>query len=252
MPHIPLYISEAFAGRSEKGIYGDVIEEIDWSVGMINKTLEALDIDDRTLVIYATDNGPWLTYGDHGGSAYPLREGKFTTFEGGMRVPCVMKWPGQIPAGTECTELAATIDLLPTIAAITGSDLSTNKIDGKDISDLIFGEANAKSPTKTYYYYNGWELQAVRSSNWKLHLPHKYTAVIESDEGNKYGRKGIRSEIELSLFNLDEDISEQHNLANQFPEIVADLLAKAETMKQELGNSEKEGAGKRKAGWERR
>ncbi|MBT7095720.1 MAG: sulfatase, partial [Bacteroidetes bacterium] len=122
MPHIPLYVSEQFKGKSIKGIYGDVIEEIDWSVGQINQTLEELGLDQNTLVMFATDNGPWLIFGDHGGSADPLREGKFTTFEGGMRVPCIMKWPGKIPEGSECNEIAASIDILPTIAAISGAD----------------------------------------------------------------------------------------------------------------------------------
>ena len=250
MPHIPLYVSDEFQGKSEKGIYGDVIEEIDWSVGQINKTLEELDLADNTWVIFATDNGPWLSYGDHGGSAYPLREGKFTTFEGGMRVPCIMKWPGKIPAGSECSELAATIDLLPTIAIITGSDLPANNIDGHNIQSLVFGDKNAKTPTDAYFYYNGWQLQAVRSGKWKLHLPHKYSAVVVAEDGNRYGRKGIPSEIGLSLFNLEEDIGEHINLADKYPEIVEDLLKKAEIMKKDLGDSKETGAGKRDCGWQ--
>ncbi|MBN1339128.1 MAG: sulfatase [Bacteroidales bacterium] len=251
MPHIPLYISGQFAGKSEYGIYGDVIEEIDWSVGQINQTLEELGISENTWVTFATDNGPWLIFGAHGGLAKPLREGKFTTFEGGMRVPCIMKWPGTIPAGKECSEMAATIDLLPTIAKITGSELPVNKIDGNDISNLILGEKDAVSPTDAYYYYNGWELQAVRSGKWKLHLPHKYSAVVEAEDGNRYGRKGIPSEIGLSLFNLEEDISESINVAGKYPEVVNELLKKAEAMKKELGNSEDTGEGKRKAGWQK-
>jgi arylsulfatase A len=252
MPHIPLYVSADFEGKSEKGIYGDVIEEIDWSVGQINKTLEELGLDENTLVIFATDNGPWLVYGDHGGSAEPLREGKFTTFEGGMRVPCIMKWPGKVPSGSVCHEIAATIDLLPTISAITGSQLPDHKIDGQNIQDLIFGVEGATSQKEAYFYYNNWQLQALRSGQWKLHLPHKYSAVIKSDEGNQYGMKNIPSEIGLSLFNLQEDIGEQNNLADQYPDIVKDLMSKADAMILELGDSETTGSGKREAGWERR
>jgi arylsulfatase A-like enzyme len=248
MPHIPLYVSEKFDGRSEKGIYGDVIEEIDWSVGEINSTLKELGIEDKTWVTFTTDNGPWLIFGSHGGSAKPLREGKFTTFEGGMRVPCIMKWPGEIPSGRQCNEFAATIDMLPTIAALTGSQLPANKIDGQNITSLITGSKSAVSPTETYYYYNGWELQAVRSGKWKLHLPHKYSAVVEAEDGNRYGRKGIPSEIGLSLFNLEKDIAESINLAGEYPEVVEELLKKAEAMKKELGNSEETGEGKREAG----
>ncbi len=250
MPHIPLYVSEQFKGNSEYGIYGDVIEEIDWSVGQINKTLEELGLEDNTLVVFTTDNGPWLIFGDHGGTAEPLREGKFTTFEGGMRTPCIMKWPGEVPKGTICDELTATIDLLPTIAAITGSELPKNKIDGNNILDLITGEKDAVSPTETYFYYYGWELQAVRSGIWKLHLPHNYRAVVKDENGNKYGRMNISSQIELSLFNLEDDISEQNNIAAQNPDIVQDLLRKADAMKKELGNSEETGSGKRESGWQ--
>lgn len=251
MPHIPLYISDEFGGKSEKGIYGDVIEEIDWSVGQINTTLDELGLSEKTLVIFTTDNGPWLVFGDHGGSATPLREGKFTTFEGGMRVPCVMKWPGKIPENTICDELAATIDLMPTIAALTSSELSSNKIDGNDIRELVLGKSDVKTPTETYFYYKNWSLEAVRSGKWKLHLPHKYSAVVQSEDGNKYGMKNIPSEIELSLFNLDDDLSEQINLVDKYPDIVADLLKKAEAMKKELGDSEKTGEGKRDCGWEK-
>ena len=252
MPHIPLYVSEQFKGKSIKGIYGDVIEEIDWSVGQINQTLEELGLDQNTLVMFATDNGPWLIFGDHGGSADPLREGKFTTFEGGMRVPCIMKWTGKIPEGSECNEIAASIDILPTIAAISGADLPDHKIDGHNIQNLLWGEKDAVSPTDTYFFYQNWQLQALRRGKWKLHLPHKYSAIIESDDGNSHGRKGIRSEIGLSLFNLDEDIGEQNNLVDQYPEIVKELLVKANEMKEELGDSEETGSGKRESGWERR
>lgn len=250
MPHIPLYVSEKFEGKSEKGIYGDIIEEIDWSVGQINKTLKELELEENTLVIFTTDNGPWLIFGDHGGSADPLREGKFTTFEGGQRVPCLMKWPKIIPAGSQCHEIASTLDLLPTLAEISGSSLPPNKIDGHSIFALMSGQENAKSPTEAFYYYRGWELEAVRMGQWKLHLPHDYHQVVESEEGNSHGRKGLNSHIELSLFNLSTDIEEQFNVADENPEIVKSLSAKAEEMIKELGNSEETGEGKRDSGWQ--
>ncbi len=251
MPHIPLYASEKFKGHSEKGIYGDVIEEIDWSVGQINKTLKDLGLEENTLVIFTCDNGPWLIFGEHGGSAEPLREGKFTTFEGGQRVPCLMKWPNVIPKGTVCHEIASTLDLLPTIASITGSTLPTNKIDGHNIQDLISGKVGAKSPTEDFFFYRGWNLEAVRSGHWKLHLPHQYNKVVESDSGNVHGRKGSKAEIALSLFDLSVDPGETTNLANRHPDVVKTLIAKIEEMKKELGDSEETGAGKRASGWQK-
>ncbi len=251
MPHIPLYVSEKFAGQSQKGIYGDVIEEIDWSVGQINNTLVELGMEDNTLVIFTCDNGPWLIFGDHGGSAYPLREGKFTTFEGGQRVPCIMKWPGTIPPGSECNELASTIDLFPTIAGITKAELPTHKIDGHDIIDLLSGKEDAKSPTEAFYFYRGWNLEAIRSGHWKLHLPHEYNKVLVSDEGNDYGRKNIKSEIGLALFDLSKDMGEQMNVAEANPKTVEALLKKLETMKTDLGDGEEvPGHGRRDCGWQ--
>lgn len=251
MPHIPLYVSDRYKGHSEKGIYGDVIEEIDWSVGQINNTLKELDIEDNTLVIFTCDNGPWLIFGDHGGSADPLREGKFTTFEGGQRVPCVMKWPASIPAGKVCNEISSTIDLLPTIARITGSQLPSKKIDGFDIYDLITGVEGAKSPRKAFFYYRGWKLEAVRSSKWKLHLPHGYNQVVRSDSGNVYGMKNIKTEIGLSLFDLSKDIGETTNVAESYPEVVEQLMDEIEAMKEDLGDSEDTGSGKRDCGWQK-
>lgn len=250
MPHIPLYASKKFNGHSEKGIYGDVIEEIDWSVGQINKTLKELDLEENTLVIFTCDNGPWLVFGEHGGSAEPLREGKFTTFEGGQRVPCIMKWPSVIPKGAENNEIVSTLDLLPTIAKITGSKLPNNKIDGHDITELISGKEGAKSKTDAFFYYRGWDLEAVRSGKWKLHLPHGYNQVIRSTEGNVHQRKSIKSKIELSLFNLETDIGETINVLDQHPDVVKMLLEKVEAMKDDLGDDEHSGTGKRPSGWQ--
>jgi len=201
MPHMPLHISEKFKGKSKRGLYGDVIEEIDWSVGRILKTLKSLFIDEKTLVLFTSDNGPWLSKGENGGSALPLRDGKGTTYEGGMRVPCIARWPGKIPAGKVCYELCAAIDLLPTIAKLAGTKAPADRvIDGRDIWPLMSGKLGAKSPHKAFYYYKGDMLEAVRSGKWKL-------------------RRGK----ETQLYDLEVDISEKHNLASDRPKIVEQL-----------------------------
>ena len=154
MPHIPLFASEQFKGKSKRGLYGDTIEEIDWSVGQILKSIKEKGIDQKTLVIYTSDNGPWKLDRGRGGSAYPLRGYKFQTYEGGMRVPCIMRWPGKVPKGTNCDEVAASIDLMPTIAKLAGAKLlKDRRIDGKDIWPLISGTEGAVSPHEIYYYY---------------------------------------------------------------------------------------------------
>src|SRR5262249_38123952 len=177
MPHVPLHVSDKFRGKSQSGLYGDVVEELDWSAGEILSALKKHNLDEKTLVIFSSDNGPWLSYGEHAGSAGPLREGKATAWEGGVREPCIMRWPGKIPVGTVCRELASTIDVLPTVAKLAGADLPPLPIDGKDISPLMFGAAGAKTPHEAYYYYWNRHLQAVRSGKWKLHFPHNYVSL---------------------------------------------------------------------------
>ncbi len=238
MPHVPLYVSDKFRGKSEKGIYGDVIMEIDWSAGQILSTLKGLGIDEKTLVIFTSDNGPWLAYGDHGGSALPLREGKGTTFEGGMREPCIMRWPGKIPAGSVCNELCSTMDILPTFARLVGTRLPKRRIDGKDIWPLMSAEPGAKSPHKAFFYYSHWELQAVRSGRWKLHFPHEYRTLAGSPGGkdgspveSKQGRVG------LELFDLQNDIGESNNVADEHPEVVRRLKRMADEARRDLGDS---------------
>ena len=195
MPHVPLGVSEKFSGKSEQGMYGDVIMEIDWSVGEILRTLEKFGLDQNTLVIFASDNGPWLNFGNHGGSALPLREGKGTMWEGGARVPCIMRWPGRISEGRECNAIAATIDLLPTIAAITGMPLPQKPIDGLNILPLLEGEEGV-GPRDHYFYYYVEELRAVRMGKWKLHFPHthiSYKGVEPGNDGQPAGEKPVWS-----------------------------------------------------------
>jgi arylsulfatase A-like enzyme len=209
MPHIPLDVSEEFRGRSEAGLYGDTIQEIDWSVGQILQTLQETGRDDNTLVIFTSDNGPWNLKNGHGGSAQPLRGYKFDTYEGGMRVPCLMRWPGRIPAGTQSDEIAATIDLLPTIAALAGVPVPTDRvIDGHDIRELMTGEA-ASTPHDAYFYYKGKRVSAVRRGCWKLRI----TPARPKQE--------IPEKIEL--FDLVSDISESRNLADMMPDKIAAL-----------------------------
>ncbi|HJQ78778.1 MAG TPA: sulfatase, partial [Lacipirellulaceae bacterium] len=167
MVHVPLYVSEKFRGKSGAGLFGDVVMEVDWSVGQILDAIRSNGMDEHTLVVFTSDNGPWLSYGNHAGSAGPLREGKGTMWEGGYRVPCVMRWPGKIPAGTACGELATTLDFVPTITRLIGAELP-NVIDGKDIWPLMSGDENAVSPHEAFYCYYGGALCAVRDRRWKL------------------------------------------------------------------------------------
>ncbi|HEY4260251.1 MAG TPA: sulfatase [Schlesneria sp.] len=242
MPHVPLFVSEKHAGKSERGLYGDVIREIDWSVGQILQTLTKLSLDENTLVIFTSDNGPWLSYGSHGGSARPFREGKGTAWEGGVRVPCVMRWPGKIQANTECSELAATIDVLPTIAKLVGAELPARKIDGLDISSLLLTDS-AKTPHEVYWYYWGEGLHAIRSGKWKLHFPHNYVHVDLPGENGLPGKLS-QSKTELALYDLDNDIGELDNVSAQNPEVVAKLTAFAEVARDDLGDALTKRAGK--------
>ncbi len=251
MVHVPLYVSEKFRGKSKRGLFGDVVMELDWSMGQIFDALRTNGLDDNTLVIFTADNGPWLSYGDHAGSAGPLREGKGTMFDGGCREPTVMWWPGKIPAGTVCKQPAMTIDILPTIAGLIGAKLPNHPIDGRDIWPLIAGEPEAKSPHEAYYYYYGTQLQAMRMGKWKLHFPHGYRTL----SGRPGGTGGIpvrydSARIGLELFDLAADVGETTNVAEQNPEIVAKLKKLADRMRAELGDSatKTRGTGNRPAG----
>ncbi len=259
MPHVPIFASEAFRGKSNAGLYGDVIEELDTGIGDVLAALKRYNLETKTLVIFLSDNGPFLSYGTHAGSAGPLREGKLTTFEGGVRVPCVMRWPGKIPAQRVCDEPLMTIDLLPTLCQLTGAPLPRRTIDGKDISPVLFGEKNARTPHDAYFFYAGDELHAVRSGKWKLHLPHEYLTVAgptrtdgkpanhgqqKPEAMTSSGLRGIASrhgykvaKIELSLYDLETDIGETTNVAAQHPEVVQRLVALAEAARVELGDS---------------
>jgi arylsulfatase A len=237
MPHVPLHVSSKYKGKTSRGLYGDVMEEIDWSAGQIMDAIKRDGLDDNTVVIVTSDNGPWLLYGNHAGSAGPLREGKFTTFDGGVRECCIMRWPGKIPAARVCTEMAWSMDLLPTLAKLAGTSAPTDRIiDGKDIWPLMSGQEGAKAPHDAYFYYNNYELQAIRSGPWKLHMPHKY---VHPDPAGHDGLAGkyVSLTIGSSLFNLTDDIGELHDVAAEHPDVVQRLTALAENCRKDLGDS---------------
>jgi arylsulfatase A-like enzyme len=237
MPHVPLFVSEKHRGRSGHGLYGDVIMEIDWSVGEILETLKRLKLDEQTLVIFTSDNGPWLSYGDHAGSAGPLREGKGTAFDGGVRVPCLARWPGKVPAGSTCREPVISMDWFATLGAIAGAQLPADRvIDGKDIRPLLFGEPNARSPHEALYFYWGRELHAVRSGRWKLHFEHEYTRVIQPGAGGQPGRLEKRRMVGM-LYDLESDIGETTDVARANPDVVIRLEALAEKARDDLGDA---------------
>ncbi len=242
MPHVPLAVSDKFKGKSPQGLFGDVIMEIDWSVGQVLAALKKNGLERNTLVIYASDNGPWLSYGNHAGSAGPLREGKGTSWEGGTRVPCLMRWPGKIPAGVVADDFFMTIDLLPTFARLTGAPLPSLPIDGLDVWPLISRQPGAKNPHEGYgIWYAQNELQAVVSGDgrWKLQLPHHYRTL----NGRPGGKDGIPAKYEDAalaapvLYDLKNDIGEKTDVAAQHPEEVQRLLAFAEKCREELGDS---------------
>jgi arylsulfatase A-like enzyme len=251
MPHVPLFVSDKYAGKTERGLFGDVISEIDWSVGQILDALKRHGLDERTLVMFASDNGPWLSYGDHAGSAHPLREGKGTSFDGGVRVPFLARWPGRIPAHSIVSEPAMTIDLLPTLAHLIGAKLPDRTIDGRDITPLLMAQSGAKSPHEAYYFYWGGELQAIRSGPWKLHFPHEYRSMEGQPPGSG-GKPGPykTSTIDLALFDLSADPGESRDLTAQHPEIVERLQTLAETARRDLGDTttRRQGEGVRSPG----
>jgi len=258
MPHVPIAASKKFLGSSTSGLYGDVVQEEDYYVGEILKALDTNGLANNTLVLFLSDNGPFLSYGSHAGSAAPFREGKLTTFEGGVRVPLIARWPGHIPAGRVCDEMITGIDLLPTIAKIINAPLSGRKIDGQDLSPLLLNTADAKG-RDTFAYYSGTELHAVRQGKWKLHLPHDFitvngatrtdgkpanyenmapVAIEESGVRGIASRHGYKVEaLELSLFDLASDPGEKQNVASEHPQIVAKLQSIASDFRKELGDS---------------
>ena len=266
MPHVALGATEPFRGQSERGLYGDVIEELDASTGEIIALVRELGLDQNTIVVYTSDNGPWSNYWSNwrsgskpvyegtlsiteiAGSAGILRSAKGTTWEGGMRVPTVMWGPGYIPAGTETSEIAMTMDLLPTFIAMAGAKLPDDRtLDGRDISSLMLGEVSATSPHEAIYYYQETHLDAIRSGPWKLVFPRpgqRDSEWLLAREGPFLGEV-LDPVTELELYNLETDIGEQYNVSTQHPEVVARLTALADEARQELGDYDRIGDGVR-------
>ena len=258
MPHVPIFASQKFRGTSQRGLYGDVVQELDWSVGEIMATLKRLGLDERTLVVFSSDNGPFLSYGDHAGLARPLREGKLTTFEGGMRTPFLARWPGRVPAGRVSDEPWSMMDFHVTVANLAGAQLPDVKRDGSDVRPLLLGEAGAKGRSE-FWFYSGEELHAVRQGDWKLHVPHEYlTVAAEPGRGGKpsnwanmkpdsienSGIRGIASrhgyrveKIGLALFDVKSDPTETQNIADAHPDIVARLQEVVRAARADLGDS---------------
>ncbi|WP_442506772.1 sulfatase family protein [Novipirellula sp. SH528] len=251
MPHVKLAVSDAFKGKSDGGLYGDVVQEIDANVGRILETLKTEGLDDNTYVVFTSDNGPWYfgrsrghlkRFGkdavSHGGSAAPLRGAKTSTWEGGLRVPCIIRAPGKVPAGTTCDEVASTMDLLPTFARLAGTTAPTDRvIDGHDIRDLIHGVAGAKSPTDAFFFYRRTRLEAVRSGKWKLHR-----ALPADRQWSHYSKAEDAIDItRRMLFDLDADIAETNDVADQHPEVVAELMKLIEQARTDIGDQDRIG-----------
>ncbi len=237
-PHTPLFASKNFYGKSANGRYGDSVEEIDWSTGQILDCLRRLDLEDNTLVIFTSDNG---SNGRNGGSNVPLAGIKGSTMEGGMRVPMIARWPGKIPAGSECRELTTTMDILPTFCELSGAQGPTRKIDGHDIRDLLFGNPDAKSPYEALYYYRRRQLQAVRMGPWKYHL--KLDATHPRWTSSEPLGKGRPAK----LVNLKRDLRETKDLSDQYPKVLKRIQVLANQTIKQLGNDAQTGTEQRPA-----
>lgn len=253
MVHVPLGVSDKFRGKSKQGMFGDVMMEVDWSVGEIMKALEKNGLDKNTLIIFTSDNGPWLNFGNHAGTTGGLREGKGSTLEGGQRVPCLMRWPGIIPAGEICNKLSGSIDILPTLAAITGSPLPQKKIDGVSILPLLLGEKDAEPRHELLYYYRENSLEAVQKDFWKLVLPHTSYQAYRFHKPGKDGWPGPTGSETISamqLYDLRRDPGEWYDVSESYPEKVKELEALAEEARKDLGDeiTGNKGSGRRKAG----
>ncbi len=238
-PHVPLFVSEKFKGKSKRGLYGDVIMEIDWSVGQILKTLKDNGLEENTIVIFTSDNGPWLSYGNHAGSAEPFREGKGTAWEGGQREPFIIKYPNKLKPGKVVDVPVMAIDILPTIAELVGAELPQKIIDGKNVWSVLSGESEEPVQEAYFFYYRVNELFGVRYGKWKLYFPHRYRTM----DGQEPGRDGLPGEYrmidmeEIELYDVVNDIGETKNVASERPEVVAKIKLLANDMRTRLGDS---------------
>jgi len=253
MPHVPLAVSDRFKGKSAQGLFGDVMMEIDWSVGEVLKTLRRLGLEENTLVILTSDNGPWANYGNHAGSAAGLREAKATTFDGGNRIPCLMYWKGTIAPGTTCNQLASNIDLFPTLAELGNVPLPAGrKIDGVSLVPLLKGEKDANPRKFFVYYYHKNDLEAITDGQFKLVFPHRYVTYGAYPPGND-GQPGKLTNLDLTqpeLYDLRRDPGERYNVISQYPDQADQLMKTADLIREELGDdlTNKKGSERREAG----
>ncbi len=238
MPHVPLFVSEKFKGKSAQGLYGDVIMELDWSIGRIRETLRSLNLEKNTILIVTSDNGPWLPYGNHAGSTGGFREGKGSTFEGGQRVPCLVEWPGVVPAGVVCNNLASGLDMLPTIAEATGASLPVKKIDGVSLLKNWKGDFSVKPRETFLFYYRKNNLEAIRHGDWKLVFTHP-GRTHEGFSPGKDGQPGGVTENYIhkrGLYDLRRDPGERYNVEFDFPEVAEKLMRIADEARDDLGD----------------
>ncbi|HEV7347330.1 sulfatase [Telluribacter sp.] len=248
LPHVPLAASSRFRGKSSRGIFGDVMMELDWSVGQILDEVKKQGLDKNTIIIFTSDNGPWLNYGDHAGSAGGFREGKGTSFDGGHRVPCIIRWPGKVPAGRVSNKLLSTIDILPTVASLCGARMPKQKIDGVNFQDLLKGDDSVTPRDQFYYYYRRNNLEAVRKGDWKLVFPHE-GRTYEGQLPGTNGKPGTAPEdhsFPLALYNLSRDPSERYDVKELYPDQVAELQKLADEAREDLGDDLTKSAGKNK------
>jgi len=238
MPHVPLFVSEKFKGRTGKGLYADVIHEIDASLGTLISILQEKMLEENTLLIVTSDNGPWLSYGNHAGTTNGLREGKGTTWEGGIRTPFVAYWKGTLPENKRIKPYAMSIDILPTIAALTGTSLPKNKIDGENILSLIMAKNNNPVDRPLFFYYHKNDLEAMRWQKWKLYFPHSYRTM----DGLKSGMDGQPGQYKMAimekseLYDLDSDPFEKENIIKKHPDIFRQMQIMADKIRLELGD----------------
>lgn len=237
MPHIPIAASEKFRGRSKSGLFGDVMEEIDWSVGEVMRTLDENNLSNNTLVIFTSDNGPWLNFGNHAGSSGGFREGKGTAWEGGLRVPCIMRWKNKIAAGSVCNNMVAALDILPTIVSVCKAKKPARKIDGVEILPLLLQQRGVNPRDEFVYYYDQNNLKALRKGKWKLVFPHisqTYKKTLPGKDG--WPGKIIYDTVKLALYDLAIDPGETLDRKEMHADVVAELTAIADKYRDELGD----------------
>jgi len=238
LPHVPLAVSAKFKGKSELGLFGDVIMELDWSLGQILKALDDEKLAANTLLIVTSDNGPWLSYGDHAGSSAGFREGKSTTWEGGNRIPLLVRWPGRVAAGDVISQLLTNMDVLPTIVAATGAALPQKRIDGVNFLPLLTGQTK-QAPREVFYYYfgvNDSNLEGIRYRHWKLVLPHEAATYTKQRGKNGRPAPGTRIPVPLALYDLAHDPGEIYDVQQDHPDIVQKMQALAEQAREDLGD----------------